>query len=189
MLFRSLFRRRRMEADLDNEMRDHIDQEIQHNIRGGMSAEDAKFAAQRLVGPLSTYKEECRDARGISFIENFTRDLRFSIRTLRRTPLFTIVAILTLALGIGANTTVFTFVENILMRSVPARDPQQLLSLNWDHSANMSYPNYIDFRDRNTVFSGLVACDFDVASMSIKARENFRVFGFEASGNYLTYLV
>ena len=188
MLFRSIFRRQRLEADLDDEMRDHIEQEIQSNIRAGMSPEEAKSAAQRLVGSVSLYKEECRDARGIGFIENFARDLRYSIRMLQRTPLFTAVAILTLALGIGANTTVFTFVENILMRSLPARDPQQLVSLNWDNGTNMSYPNYRDFRDRNTVFSGLVASDFNAASMSIQARENFRVWGYEASGNYFETL-
>jgi predicted permease len=188
MLLRSLFQHQRIEADLDDEIRDHLEQEIRNNVRAGMSPEEAKFAAQRLVGPVSLYKEECRDARVTSFMENFARDLRYGMRMLRRTPLFTAVAIVTLALGIGANTTVFTFVENILMRSLPVRNPQQLISLNWGRETNMSYPNYLDFRDRNTVFSGLVACGFDVVSMSIQARENFRVYGYEATGNYFETL-
>ncbi len=188
MLLRSLFRHQRIEADLDDEMRDHLQQEVESNIRAGMSPEEAKFAAQRLVGSVSLYKEECRDARGTSFIENFARDLRYGMRMLRRTPVFTAAAILTLALGIGANTTVFTFVENILLRSLPARDPQQLVSLNWGEMVNISYPNYIDFRDRNTAFSSLIASRFNAVSMSLRARENFRVWGYEASGNYFEAL-
>jgi putative ABC transport system permease protein len=78
--------------------------------------------------------------------------LRYAVKMLRRTPLFTTAAFLTLALGIGANTTVFTFVENVVLRSLPVRDPQQLVTLNWGGMVNISYPNYIDFRDQNTVF-------------------------------------
>jgi len=84
-----------------------------------MSPEEAKFAAQRLTGSVALYKEECRDAHGAGWIENFIRDLRYALRMLRRTPLFTFAALATLALGIGANTTVFTFVENIILRSLP----------------------------------------------------------------------
>ena len=188
MVLRSLLQHKRIEAELDDEIRDHFEQEIQNNVRAGMSPAEAKLAAQRLIGPVSLYKEECRDARATSFIENFARDLRYGVRMLRRTPLFTAVAILTLALGIGANTTVFTFAENILMRSFPARNPQQLVSLNWGRMVNISYPNYIDFRDRNTVFSSLVASRFNPVSMSIHERENFRVWGYEASGNYFETL-
>ena len=181
-VFQSLFRRRQTEADLDAELRYHLDQEIESGIRAGMSPEEARLAAQRLIGPVSLYKEECREAWGIGLIEALIRDLRYAARMLRRTPIFTVVAITTLALGIGANTTVFTFVENILLRSLPVRDPQQLVVLNWGDMVNMSYPNYVDFRDQNTVFSNLVAYRFNPASMSIQARENFRVWGYETSG-------
>jgi len=81
------------------------------------------------------------------FIETFARDLRYAIRMLRRTPLFTGVAIVTLGLGIGANTTVFTFVENILMRSLPVRDPQQLVSLNWGNEVNIFSNPGVIFQD------------------------------------------
>ncbi|MBV8807649.1 MAG: ABC transporter permease [Acidobacteriaceae bacterium] len=188
MLARSLFRRRQLEADLADELQHHLQQEIESNVRAGMTPAEAKLAAQRLMGPVSLYKEECRDARGTRLIESFVRDLRYAARMLRRTPLFTVVAVLTLALGIGANTTVFTFVEDILLRSFPARNPQQLVSLNWNGGTNMAYPNYIDFRDRNTVFTSLIACRFNPANMSLRARENFRVWGYEASGNYFETL-
>ncbi len=176
-LWRALFRRRQTEADLDDELRDHLEREIESNIRAGMSPDQARAAARKLVGSVSLYKEECRDARGIGFIEAFLRDFRYAIRTARRTPLFTAIAILTLALGIGANTTVFTFVENIVLRSFPARDPQQLVSLIGARSINMSYPNYLDFRDRNTVFSNLVASRVNAINMSVRARDNFRRLG------------
>jgi len=187
-IFQSLFRRQQTEADLDAELQYHLEQEIESGIRAGMSPEDAKLAAQRLVGSVSLYKEECRDAWGIGFTESLVRDLRHATRMLRRTPLFTVVAIATLALGIGATTTVFTFVESILLRSLPVRDPQQLVVLNWGEMVSMSYPNYVDFRDQNTVFSSLAAYRYNPASMSIQARESFRVWGYEASGNYFETL-
>lgn len=128
MRFRSLFRRRDSEADLDGELEDHLEQEIAENLRAGMTPEEAKFASQRLMGSISLYKEECRDAWGTHIVDNFVRDLRYALRMLLRMPLSTTAAIVTLALGIGANTTVFTFLEDTLLRRLPVRDPQQLVS-------------------------------------------------------------
>src|ERR1700761_3369091 len=187
-IFRSLLRRNKLEADLDAELRYHLAQETESNIRSGMTPELAKFAAQRLVGSITLYKEQCRDARHTGFIDGFIRDLRYAIRMSRRAPLFTAAAIATLALGIGANTTVFTFVENIILRSLPVPDPQQLVSLNWGGMNNISYPNYIDFRDRNTVFSNLLGCRVAGVSMSLQPRENFLLWGYEATGNYFEAL-
>ena len=121
---RSLLRHRQVDAELEDEFRDHLEREIENNMRAGMSASDARLAALRLIGPIALHQEECRDAHGTRFIETSARDLRYAIRMLRRSPLFTGVATVTLALGIGANTIVFTFVENILMRSLPVRSPQ-----------------------------------------------------------------
>lgn len=185
---RWLLRRGRAETELDDELRYHCEREIENNVRAGMPLEEAKLAAQRLIGPVSLYKEECRDARGAGWIEHFIRDLRYAARMSRRTPLFTAVAIGTLALGIGANSTIFTFVESILLRPLPVRNPKQLVSLNWGGMVNISYPNYIDFRDRNTAFSHLAACRYNPANVSVGARENFRVWGYEASGNYFGML-
>jgi predicted permease len=185
---RSIFRRQQSERDLDSELQDHLHQEIESGIRAGMSLEEATFAAQRLIGSLSLYKEECRDARGIGFVETSMRDLRYAVRTLRRTPLFTAVAIITLALGIGANTTVFTFIENIVLRSLPVHNPEELTELNWGGGVNFSYPNYLDLRDRNTVFSSLAAYRFYPASIGVHARNSFRVWGYQATGNYFETL-
>lgn len=188
MILRSAFRRRQAESDLEEEMQDHLQQEIEYNLRAGMPPDEARFAAQRLVGSIALHKDECRDARRTAFAESYVRDLRYAFQMLRRAPLFTAAAILTLALGIGANTVVFTFVENILLRSLPVHDPQRLVSLNWGGMVNISYPNYIDFRDRNTVFSGLIAARMNVVNMSLEARENFLVWGYEATGNYFQTL-
>lgn len=184
----AVLHRRQMETDLSDELRYHMEQEIESNVRAGMSPAEAKYAAQRLTGPVARYQEECRDARGIGIVDMLVRDLRYTLRTFRRTPLFTTVAIFTLALGIGANTTVFTFIENVLLRSLPVHDPQQLLFLNWGDMVNMSFPNYLDLRDRNKVFSDLLAYRFNPINLSIQARENFRVWGYEATGNYFQML-
>ena len=185
---RSLWRRRRSEAELENELRDHMAREVEQNVRAGMSEDEARFAAQRLVGPVTLYKEECRDTRGTAAAENIFRDVRYAVRMLRRTPLFTMAAMLTLGLSIGANTTVFTFVENIVLRQLPVRNPQQLAALNWGGMNNIAYPNYLDFRDRNKVFSELIACRLRAASINVQARESFRIWGYEASGNYFRAL-
>ncbi len=187
-IIQSFFRRQRIERDLDAELQYHLEQEIQSGIEAGLPAEEAKLAARRLVGSVPLYKEECREAWGTNFLDNLVRDARQAARMLRRTPLFTVTAISLLALGIGANTTVFTFVENILLRSLPVRDPQQLVVLNWGESSNMSYPNYVDFHDRNTVFSNLAAYRFNPVSLGIQGRESSRVWGYEASGNYFETL-
>ncbi len=180
--------RARVEAELDEEMQDHLAREIESNIASGMSPDEARSAAQRLVGSVALYTEECRDARSTRMVDSLVRDLRYAVRTLRRTPLFTLVAVATLALGIGANTTVYTFVDTILMRSLPARQPDQLVALNWGGMVNISYPNYVDFRGRNGVFSYLAACRYNPANVSVRGGENFRVWGYEASGNYFEML-
>lgn len=184
----SLWRRKQVEQDLEDELRYHVEQETENNIRAGMTPDEAKFAAFRLVGPMAIYKEECRDARRSGVVEDAIRDLRYALRMLKRTPLFTAVAMVTLAIGIGANTTVFTFVENFLLRQLPVDHPEQLDSLSWGGVTNISYPNYTDFRDRNRVFSDLVAYRFLAANMSTQPRDNFRLWGYEATGNYFATL-
>ena len=185
---RSLFRRGKVEADLEEELAQHLEREIESNIRAGMPPPEARLAALRLIGPIPLHQEECREWRGTAFIETCARDVRYALQMFRRTPLFTAAAIVTLTLGIGANTTVFTFVENILLRKLPVRGPRELRVLNWGGMQNVSYPNYADFRDRNQVFSSLIAYRFNPLSMNIQPRESYRVWGYEASGNYFETL-
>jgi macrolide transport system ATP-binding/permease protein len=181
---KSLFRRRQAEDDLDDELRYHLEQAVEENIRGGMPPEEARFAARRLLGTVSVVKEECRDAWGIGFLQTLARDLRYAVHMFARTPLFTAVALVTLALGIGANATIFTFVENFLLHPLPVRDSARILFLNWGDQDNLSYPNYIDFRDRNRSFSDLAAYRIRTANVSLHPRDNAYALGNEVTGNY-----
>jgi hypothetical protein len=131
---RALASRRRVERELDEELSFHLEMEARENRLAGMSEAEARRAARVEFGGVEQAKEECRDTRGVAFLENLARDLRYGARVLLKTPLFTAVAILSLAIGIGANTAIFSLVDSVLLRLLPVRSPEQLVILKW--SAN-----------------------------------------------------
>jgi len=160
---RSLFRRKQVEAELDEEMRYHLDRLIEVNVAAGLSEEEARFAALRAMHGLEQRKEECRDMRRVRVIENFSQDFRFGLRMLAKSPLFTVVVVITLALSLSATTVVFSVVNALLLRSLPYDNADQLVVL-WSvfKSNNKAYAspgNFHEWQERNNSFQGLAAYD------------------------------
>jgi predicted permease len=188
-----------VECELDAELSFHLERQIEENLVSGMPPGEARRAALRAVGGLTQYQEECRDMRRVKFIENFVQDLRFGIRTQRQTPAFTAVAILTLALGIGANTAIFSVVRAALLRPLPYAQPDRLITLGEVRSEeelsqalspeswNASYPDYLDWRKQSKTFESLAGFTGDGFTLR-GAGEPETVNAVQATTNFFSTL-
>src|SRR5579862_676833 len=129
----SLFHRRSQDEDLDDEFRAHIALLQEDYIRRGLSAEDASRRALIEFGSLAQTREAWHIQRSVPLLESFARDLSYALRQLRRSPGFTLIVVFTLALGIGANTAIFSVMNAVLLRTLPVHDPEQLFYIVHDH--------------------------------------------------------
>lgn len=137
---------------MDSAMRFHIERYIEDIVRDGVTAGEARRRAQAEFGAIEARKEECREAIGLRVLDDFRGDVRYAFRTLRKAPAFTTVVVLTLALGIGANTAIFNVVSTELFRSLPYPQSERLVQM-WSTNANgnrwgiwAAYPRFIDWR-------------------------------------------
>ena len=164
---RSLFTRRRLDEQFDQELETHISLLTEENIRRGMAPGDARYAALRSFGGVTQVKEQNREHRGLHQLEMFLQDLRYGLHALRKNPAFAAIAILTLALGIGANTAVFQLLDAVRIRSLPVKNPQDLVSIqptstkdrrgNINRFGVLTYPLWEQIRTSQSNFAGMFA--------------------------------
>jgi len=197
---RALFSGRKLDEEFAEELRAHLANLTEENIGKGMTRGEAERAARMRLGGFKQLAENHREARGLPSIETVLQDVRYGLRMLRKTPGFTAVAVLTLALGIGANTAIFSLTDQILLRSLPVPHPEQLVVLRspgehhghtWsdidDGAQSFSYPMYQDLRERAKVFSGLLACRGIELNVSWQGTTQ-TARGALVSGNFFTAL-
>ncbi len=160
---RGLFRKNRLDRDLDEELRAHLDMLVEENLRRGMTVEEARRAAKRSFGGVMQTKEAYRDQRGLPIVETLIQDIRYGARLLQKNRGFTAVALITLALCIGANTAIFSVVSGILLRPLPYPEPDRLVRFMQSYSQkglspwNMSQMNFATYREQSQSFETLAA--------------------------------
>src|SRR5437773_2154364 len=204
--FVALFWKGRLEQELDDELRSHLEMLVAENVRKGMSPQEARYAAMRSFGGVEQTKENYREQRGLPVIETVVQDLRYGLRMLAKNPGFTAVAVLTLALGIGANTAIFSLIDAVMLKLLPVRNPGELVLMSWAvrsqpgivpwflrslsgdsdqdatgrfTSTSFSYPAFEDIRARTQAFSGVLGfADADRLNVSVNGQPGLAVGQF-----------
>ena len=179
------FKRRRRDSDLDEEIRAHIDLLAAEHERRGMSPTDARYAARRAFGAVEPMKESYRDRQRLRWMEVFGQDLRFALRSLRRSPGFAFMAVLTLALGIGVNTAIFSLVDAVLVRELPYQHPDGLVwawSVRPENEGPFGVADFIEYRDRNRSLASIAAYA-DTTAILTGRGDPVRLRGVRVSAN------
>ncbi len=196
---RSLFLRRNVESELEAELRFHLDQLVEENTARGLRPEEARSLALLKVGGITQFQEECRDMRRVNYIDDLSRDLRYAVRNLHRNPGFAALAVLIMALGMGANTAVFSVVNAVLLKPLSYRDPDRIVTLsNLSRSREassalskqVSIPDFQDWHNQSSSFAAmayyasgetavLVGSTAEYARVTSVSPDFFRVFEVE----------
>jgi predicted permease len=191
---RSLFRHRRVEQELNEEVQFHLEQKIEEGITKGLSPKEARYAAMRAMDGLEQRKQEMRDMRRIHWLTDFLDDARFAIRSLDRTPGLTAFVVITLALGIGMTSGVFSMVDALIFRPYPVPHPGSVVTLvSTTHDSSFddfSYREYLDIRDKTKSYNGVIAnADMEAVGFSAEPAATPQVKGgMMVSGNYFHVL-
>jgi putative ABC transport system permease protein len=192
---RSLFRRDAVESEADAELRFHFDQQVEKYLNSGLTREEAMRRTRLEFGGHEQLKEEIRDARGVNLIETLVQDIRYGLRILGRTPMISSVAVLSLALGIGANTAIFSLIDTVMLRMLPVEKPDELTQVriqdprspNDEADPTFTNPLWEELRNRQDFYSGIFAWNltqFDLAQGGAVRDVN----GMFASGEYFRTL-
>ncbi len=186
---RSVYRRETVESEMDDELRFHFERQVEKYVKTGMRLGDARRQVRLDFGGLEQMKEECRDVRGVALFETLAQDLRYGWRTLLKSPGFTAAALFTLALGIGANTAIFSVVYAVLLQPLPFRDPARLVLMHETTprvgDVSVSYPNFQDWRAQSHTFSEMSAVT-NVGFNMTGATQPEEVRGLAVSTNFLS---
>jgi putative ABC transport system permease protein len=196
---RSLFLRSAVDRELDDELWYHIDRQIAEHVSRGMNARDARAAALRAIGGLERRREECRDTRRLNPIDDLWRDCRYAVRILRRSPGFTVAAVLSLALGIGANTAIFQLFEGLRLRPLPVNRPQELAIIQLEDGSgtsgsfsgrypHLTYPQWLRLRAAQQAFTDILAWSHGGFDLAPRGESRFAEDGLLVSGNFFQLL-
>jgi putative ABC transport system permease protein len=176
-----------MESEMDSELRFHMEAYAEDLIRGGVPRKEAMRRARVEFGGVERAKEECREARGANLVESLVQDLRYGARMMLRAPGFAIVAVIALALGIGANAAVFSVVNAVLLRPLAYKDSDRLVTILHREKNPVAVANYIDWRDQSRSFEAMAAADYWTPNLTGSDPPE-HLWGLEVTQNMLPML-
>jgi predicted permease len=156
----ALFRKEKLDREMSEELRAHVELQIRENIARGMPPDDARYASLRAFGGVEQIKERCREQRSWVWLDQLVQDVRYAVRSLRRNPVFTFVAVLTLALGIGANTAIFSVVRSVMLKPLDYAAPERLVAVLHPGAGPVSPADFLDWRNQSRSFAGMAAAEY-----------------------------